>query len=132
MRRLSLGTLLTTVNVGLVAAAVLCLVAAATGLLRRLTDEQALARGSLAAATAVHAIEGSLQNLPVSARLLAERPALPALLERRDTAAIQEALGRYRRSDGLSGCGRPGRGALLGPGRRLSSGKVRRFCLRRV
>src|SRR5216117_2868945 len=44
MRRLSLGTLLTLVNVGLVIAAVVCVVLAAAGLLRRLADEQALAR----------------------------------------------------------------------------------------
>ena len=48
MRRLSLGTLLTGMNVGLVAAAVVCVAVAAGGLLQRFTDEQELARVSLA------------------------------------------------------------------------------------
>ena len=70
-RRLSLSTVLTAVNVGLVAAAVLGLVAAAAGLLRKLTDEQALARAGLASSTAARAIDRAGEELRVSARLLA-------------------------------------------------------------
>src|SRR2546428_13511792 len=85
-RRLSLGTVLTAVNVGLVAAAVLCLVAAAAGLLRRLTDEQALARVSLASSNALRAIERAGGELRGPARLPAQRPILGRLLPDRHTA----------------------------------------------
>src|SRR2546426_7307514 len=68
MRRLSLGTVLTAVNVGLVAAAVLCLVAAAAGLLRRLTDEQALARVGLASSNALRAVQRAGEGARSTAR----------------------------------------------------------------
>src|SRR5258705_13679299 len=103
MRRLSLGTVLTAVNVGLVAAAVLCLVAAAAGLLRRLTDEQALARVGLASSAAVRAIERAGEQLRASSRLLAGGPALGRLAKERDAAGVQELLPRFRRTNNLSG-----------------------------
>src|SRR5438093_1100735 len=103
-RRLSLGTVLTAVNVGLVAAAVLCLVAAAAGLLRRLTDEQALARVSLASSNALRAIERAGEELRVSARLLAQSPILGRLVQERDTAGLQDLFARFRRTNNLSGC----------------------------
>jgi signal transduction histidine kinase len=104
MRRLSLGTVLTTVNVGLVAAAVLCLVAAAAGLLRRLTDEQAIARVSLASSSAARAIDRSRDELWASARLLSEGPALARLLVERDAPGLQNLFARFRRASHLSGC----------------------------
>ncbi len=104
MRRLSLGTVLTTVNVGLVAAAVLCLVAAAAGLLRRLTDEQAIARVSLASSTAARAIDRSRDELLASARLLSEGPTLARLLVERDAPGLQNLFARFRRASHLSGC----------------------------
>ena len=104
MRRLSLGTLLTAVNVGLVAAAVFCLVAAAAGLLRRLNDEQALARVSLASSTAARAIESAGDELLSSAHLLAEGPALGRLLQEGDARGLQDLCARFRRSNHLSGC----------------------------
>src|SRR4029077_2021264 len=76
MRRLSLGSLLTLVNAGLVTAAVVCVVLAAAGLLRRRADEQTLARVGLAGSTALGAVERAGGDLSTSARLLAERPAL--------------------------------------------------------
>src|SRR2546425_3373737 len=103
-RRLSLGTVLPAVNVGLVAAAVLCLVAAAGGLLRRLTDEQALARVSLASSNALRAIERAGEELRVSARLLAQSPILGRLVQERDTAGPQDLFPRFRRAKNPSGC----------------------------
>src|SRR2546422_9728062 len=103
-RSLSLGTVLPAVNVGLVAAAVLCLVASAAGLLRRLTDEQALARVSLASSNALRAIERAGEELRVSARLLAQSPILGRLVQERDTAGLQDLFARFRRTNNLSGC----------------------------
>jgi signal transduction histidine kinase/HAMP domain-containing protein len=104
MRRLSLGTLLTTVNVGLVAAAVVCVVAAAGGLLRRMADEQALARAGLAASGAARVVERAGDQLSTSARLLAESPALSRLLLENDAAGLQDFIGRFRRTSRLSAC----------------------------
>src|SRR5207247_2292098 len=104
MRRLSLGTLLTLVNVGLVIAAVVCVVLAAAGLLRRLADEQALARVGLAGSAAAGAVERAGGELITSARLLAERPTLSRLIQERDAPGLQDLLGRFRRTGRLSGC----------------------------
>jgi signal transduction histidine kinase len=104
MRRLTLGTLLTLVNVGLVVAAVLGVAAAASGLLRRLAEDQALTRVGSAGSTAARMIDRSGGDLAVSAHLLAERPTLARLTQERDAAALQEFIGRFRRTDRLSGC----------------------------
>src|SRR5262245_5852493 len=112
-RRLSLGTVLTAVNVGLVAAAVVCLVAAAAGLLRRLTDEQALSRASLASATALSAIERAGEQTRASARLLAGGASLGALLQQGDRRGLQDLLSRFRRTNSLSGCAVLSGGDLL-------------------
>src|SRR2546426_352940 len=138
-RRLSLGTVLTAVNVGLVAAAVLCLVAAAGGLLRRLTDEQALARVSLASSNALRAIERAGEELRVSARLLAQGPILGRLVQERDTAGLQDLFARFRRTNNLSGCAvllegdplaRDGGAVPWGAIARLPRGADDRFVLR--
>src|SRR5437867_7836808 len=104
MRRLSLGTLLTLVNVGLVIAAVVCVVLAAAGLLRRLADEQTLARVGLAGSAAARAVERAGGDLTASARLLAERSSLSRLIQERDAPGLQDLLGRFRRTGRLSGC----------------------------
>jgi len=104
MRRWSLGTLLTALNVGLVAAVVASVALAAAGLLRRLGDEQAMARVSLAGAGAVRAIEDSGADLLTSARLLAERPTLEAQVRAGDFRSLQEFLARFRKTSRLSGC----------------------------
>jgi len=111
--RLSLGTLLTLVNVGLVAAAVLGVALAAAGLLRRLADEQTLARVGLAGTAASRAIERAGSDLATSARLLSERASLSALLETRDVAGLQDLLARFRRAGRVSGCAVFADGALL-------------------
>ena len=112
-RRLSLGTVLTAVNVGLVAAAVVCLVAAAAGLLRRLTDEQALSRASLASATALSAIERAGEQARASARLLAGGAPLGTLLKEGDTRGLSDLLARFRRTTALTGCAVLAGGDLL-------------------
>jgi signal transduction histidine kinase len=104
MRRLSLGTLLTLVNVGLVVAAVVGVAAAASGLLRRLAEDQALARVRSAGSTGARMIERTGNDLAVSARLLAERPTLARLIQEGNRAALQDFIGRFRRTSRLSGC----------------------------
>ena len=139
MRRLSLGTVLTAVNVGLVAAAVLCLVAAAAGLLRRLTDEQALARVGLASSNALRAVERAGEGARVSARLLAEGPTLGRLVQERDAPGLQDLFARFRRTNNLSGCAvllegdplaRDGGAVPWGAIARLPRGTDDRFVLR--
>src|SRR5687767_5563349 len=98
MRRWSLGTLLTVLNVGLVAAVVAAVALAAAGLLRRLADDQALARVGLAGAGAVRSIEDSGADLQISARLLAERPTLAAQLAAGDFRGLQDFLARFRKT----------------------------------
>ncbi len=104
MRRLSLGTLLTLVNVGLVTAAVVCVVLAAAGLLRRLADEQSLARVGLAGSAAARAVERAGSELTTSAHLLGERPTLAQLILERDAPGLLDLLGRFRRAGRMSGC----------------------------
>jgi signal transduction histidine kinase/HAMP domain-containing protein len=113
MRRLSLGTLLTGVNVGLVATTVVCVVWAAAGLLRRLADERSLAHVTLAASSAVRSIERSAEDLLVSAHLLAERPTLASLIQEQDAPALADLLRRFRRTSHLSGCAVLHQGRLL-------------------
>jgi len=104
MRRLSLGTLLIGVNVGLVLLAVLCVAAAAASLIRRFADRQGLARANQTVAAAQRIIEGSGRNIHDVARLLAEDPALPRLLVAGDARAVDELLPRFCRATDLSGC----------------------------
>jgi signal transduction histidine kinase len=63
MRRTRLSTLLIGVNAALVLLAVVCVVFAAAGLLRRLADEQALARVDLAGKAAVETLERSARDV---------------------------------------------------------------------
>ncbi|HVG10819.1 MAG TPA: ATP-binding protein [Thermoanaerobaculia bacterium] len=104
MRRARLSTLLIGVNAGLVLLAVVCVVFTAMGLLRRLADQQALARVDLAGKAALEAVERSAEDVRISARLLGERPTVGRLLRERDAAGLNAFLEGFRRTSRLSGC----------------------------
>jgi signal transduction histidine kinase/HAMP domain-containing protein len=104
MRRARLSTLLIGVNAGLVLLAVICVVFTAMGLLRRLADQQALARVDLAGKAALEAVERSAEDVRTSARLLGERPTVGRLLQARDAAGLTAFLEGFRRTSRLSGC----------------------------
>src|SRR5258708_2796568 len=104
MRRLSLGTLLIGANVGLVVLAVVGVVAAGSSLLRRLADEQAIARVRLAGSTARLAIELEAGHLQTAAHLLAERPDLERAVRDRDAVAAGASLAGLRVATGLTAC----------------------------
>lgn len=104
MRRVRLGTLLIGLNTGLVLLAVLCVSVAGVRLLRRLADEQALARVTLAGANALQAVERSARDVETSTHLLAERPTVGRLLGQGDTRGLTAFLDRFRRTSRLSGC----------------------------
>jgi signal transduction histidine kinase len=103
MRRVSLGTLLIGVNVGLVAAAVLGVVVAGSARLRRLADEQAVARVQLAGQSARQAIERAGQDLVAAGKILSEKPSFERLLAVPDPRALSEFLEDFRVTSGLSG-----------------------------
>jgi signal transduction histidine kinase len=104
MRRLSLGTLLIGVNVGLVVAAVVGVALAGSSLLRRLADEQALARVRLAGSSARQAIEQAGESLVTSGRLLVARPAFGHLLTEFDAHSLGVVLEEFRSASGLTAC----------------------------
>jgi signal transduction histidine kinase/HAMP domain-containing protein len=104
MRRTRLSTLLIGVNAALVLLAVVCVVFASVGLLRRLADEQALARVDLAGKAALEAVERSAEDVRTSARLLGERPTVGRLLQARDAASLEAFLERFRVTSHLTGC----------------------------
>src|SRR6266571_3191296 len=126
MRRLSLGTLLTGMNVGLVAAAVVCVAVAAGGLLERFTDEQELARVSLAGSIAARAVAAAGNDLTTSARLLGERPDLAPFLRARDAPAVQALLEQFAATGRLSGCAVVLEGGLFARAGRLPWADVQR------
>src|SRR5881628_1299925 len=104
MRRLSLSTLLIAANGGLVLLTVLFVLAASAALLRRLADDQALARARLAGANALQILERTSQETMTAARLLSERPTLNRLLGTGDRRGLEEFLDRFRVGGGLSSC----------------------------
>jgi len=104
MRRLSLGTLLIAVNVALVLLAVLCVVTATSGLLRRFAEQQALERVERAGARAHQLIERSVQDLSSTAHLLAEHRNLPQLVREGDAPSVEDLLARSCRAARLTGC----------------------------
>lgn len=104
MRRTRLSTLLIGVNATLVLLAVVCVVFASVGLLRRLADEQALARVDLAGKAALEAVERSAEDVRTSARLLGERPTVGRLLRERDAEGLGAFLERFRVTSRLTGC----------------------------
>ncbi|HEX3554998.1 MAG TPA: ATP-binding protein [Thermoanaerobaculia bacterium] len=103
MRRLSLSTLLIGLNAGVVLIAVVAVAVAAVGLIERFAQEQALARVSLAGASAQEAVERSARDVATSAHLLAERPTVKRLLGERDVAGLTAFLDRFRSTSHLSG-----------------------------
>ena len=113
MRRVRLGTLLIGLNTGLVLLAVLCVSVAGVRLLRRLGDEQALARVGLAGVNALQAVERSESDVATSADLLGERPTIGRLLGQGDTRGLTAFLDRFRRTSRLSGCAVFVRGRLV-------------------
>lgn len=104
MRRTRLSTLLIGVNAALVLLAVVCVVFASVSLLRRLADEQALARVDQAGKAALEAVERSSEDVRTSARLLGERPTVGRLLQARDAAGLDAFLERFRVTSHLTGC----------------------------
>ncbi|MFY9820617.1 MAG: ATP-binding protein [Thermoanaerobaculia bacterium] len=102
-RRLSLSTLLIGLNAGLVLIAVVAVAMAAVGLIERFAEEQALARVSLAGASAQEAVERSARDVATSAHLLAERPTVKRLLAEGDVAGMTAFLDRFRGTSHLSG-----------------------------
>lgn len=113
MRRVRLGTLLIGLNTGLVLLAVLCVSVAGVRLLRRLGDEQALARVGLAGVNALQAVERSESDVAISADLLGERPTIGRLLREGDARGLTAFLDRFRRTSRLSGCAVFVRGRLV-------------------
>ncbi len=116
MRRIRLSTLLIGVNAGLILLAVVCVVFAAVGLLRRLADDQALAQVGLAGRNALQAVERSRDDVATSARLLGERPTVGRLLRDGDAPGLTAFLDRFRQTSGLTGC------AVFSEGRRVTVG----------
>ena len=115
-RRVRLSTLLIGLNAGLVLLAVICVSIAGVRLLRRLADEQALARVRLAGANALQAVERSARDVGVSAHLLGERPTVGRLLREGDAQGLAAFLERFRQTSRLSGC------AVLVQGRAVAVG----------
>jgi signal transduction histidine kinase len=112
-RRIRLGTLLASVNVLLLVVAVSGVAFLAVHLLQQLADEQALARVSQAASSAQKAIDGTGDDLLISAQVLAERPTLSRYVATRDTASLSTYLDQYRVSSHLDGVAVLEGGAVL-------------------
>lgn len=103
MRRLRLSTLLITINVGLLLLAVTGVAFVAVRLLRRLADEQALARVGQAGTSARNAIHLSGQEVQSDAHLLAERPTLLRLLQANDIGSLTTFLTQFQQTSQLDG-----------------------------
>ena len=116
MRRLSFGTLLISLNAGLVLLAVIGVAVPALGLIERFADEQGLARVNLAGAAAQEAVERSARDVRTSAHLLAERPTVKRLVEGGDAAGLAAFLDRFRRTSSLSGVAIFSKGKLVAAG----------------
>nr|MBI2905074.1 HAMP domain-containing protein [Chloroflexota bacterium] len=104
MNRLRLTTLLLSLNVGLLLAAVAGVAYVAATLLRQTADEQALARVAQAAAGARNDIHRSGDDLQARAQLLAERPTLSRLLLENNSQALLPFLNQFQQTGQLSGC----------------------------
>jgi signal transduction histidine kinase/HAMP domain-containing protein len=102
MRRSSLGLVLIALNVSLAMLAVFGLAGAAAALLRRFSDEQALARVRSASVSAERGIEGQGETLATMTRLLAEHETSTALLSERRFADLAADLERFRSAAGLA------------------------------
>src|SRR6185436_19829332 len=102
MRRSSLGLVLTVLNVSLALIAVSLLAGAAAALLRRFSDEQALARVRLASVSAERAIAGEGSSLATMTRLLAEHETSADRLKQLSFAEIAADLESFRAAGELS------------------------------
>ena len=102
MRRSSLGLVLIAVNVSLALLAVAGLAAAAAALLRRFSDEQALARVRAAAISAERAIAGQGDALRTVTRLLAEHETSTEFLAMRRFAEVSKDLESFREAGELT------------------------------
>lgn len=113
MRRLSLRTLLIALNVGLVTGAIVAVVTAAAVDLRRLANDQALARARLAATGARQALRLAGEDLVAAARQALERPGLQSALAAQNREALTAFVTRARIASGFSGCALVRGGNLL-------------------
>jgi PAS domain S-box-containing protein len=102
MRRSSLGLVLIALNVSLALLAVFGLAGAAAALLRRFSDEQALARVRGAAVSAERGIAGQGEALATMTRLLAEHETSTELLALRRFAEVGTDLEKFRSAGGLA------------------------------
>lgn len=100
----TLRTVLILTNLALVALAVGLVVVPASGMLRRLFDERARDRVSLAAATATRSLDRWGADTLTQARLLAERPTLARLVDEADAPALRAYLDQFAKTAGFSGC----------------------------
>jgi signal transduction histidine kinase len=102
MRRSSLGLVLIALNVSLALVALAGLAGAAAALLRRFSDEQALARVRSASVSAERGIAGQGEALATMTRLLAEHEISTDLLARRRFAEVATDLESFRSAGGLT------------------------------
>lgn len=103
MRRPALGSVLAATNAALVLAAVAGAGFGGVLALRRLSDEQALARVALAGAAASHEIAAEEARIATAARLLTERPTLRRLLDERRSDELSSFLDAFGRTSQLAG-----------------------------
>ena len=113
MPRLRLRTLLVVSILALVLGSIAAVGAVALNLLRRMADEQARARVTLAGDAALQALKNRGDELQTAARVLIEQPLVGRWLAGRDTVSLGRFLDAYQRSGALDGC------AVLGRGRRV-------------
>ena len=104
-RRLSLSTQLVGLNVVIVVATAVLVLAVSVSLLRRLADEQALARVALAESAALREVQRAHDDLLAAARLLAEQQPLGPLLTAVDSADLDSYLEQFRSAHQLAGAG---------------------------
>jgi len=102
MRRSSLGLVLIALNVSLALLAVAGLAGAAAALLRRFSDEQALARVRSASVSAERGISGQGEALATMTRVLAEHETSTELLAKRRFGEVAAELESFRASGELS------------------------------
>ena len=104
MRGPRLATVLILLNLALLGTVVLALSASGVRVLRRLADEQAAARVTVAGTAAQRALEAAAEDLRATTRLLSERPTLRRLSGEGSFAELSSFLGTFASTSGLSGC----------------------------
>jgi signal transduction histidine kinase len=103
VRHPTLGAILAATSAALVLATVIGAGLAGVLALRRLADEQALARVELAGAAAQQEITAEGARVVTVARILAERPTLRSLVRAGRVAELESFLDDFRRTSGLDG-----------------------------